>query len=118
MSEREWERNTAGMVGHAKQRSEAARERVDRAIAVLLREGKPVSFNSVADAAGVSRAYLYGQPALRERIAGLRGDQDAARLRRRAQATRTDESQRVLLAAKDRRIRQLEEENRRLKAEL
>ena len=68
MSEKAWERNTAGLVTHAHQRKEQKRKKVDETITRLLREQKSINFNTVAKAAGVSKAYLYSQPQLRDRI--------------------------------------------------
>src|SRR5260370_1455771 len=48
MSEKTWKRNTTGMTAHANLRKEQKRKGVDDAIAALLREQKPVNFNSVA----------------------------------------------------------------------
>src|SRR5260370_19388619 len=72
ISEKAWKRNTTGMVAHANLRKEQKRQGVDDAIAVLLREQKPINFHTVAKAAAVSKAYLYSQPDLRERIEALR----------------------------------------------
>ena len=72
VSEKSWERNTAGLVAHAHQRKEEKRQRVDEAITRLLREHKAINFNTVAKATGVSKAYLYSQPQFRERIEVLR----------------------------------------------
>src|SRR6266568_3732051 len=72
MSEMTWQRNTTGLAVHAQRRKEHKRKGVEEAIATLLREQKPVNFNTVARAATVSKAYLYSQPDLRERIEALR----------------------------------------------
>ena len=75
MSEKSWKRNTAGLMAHAKNRKAHKRKGVEDAIAALLHEQKPVNFNTVAKAACVSKAYLYSQPDLRERIEALRQQQ-------------------------------------------
>ena len=61
MSEKNWERNTAGLATHAQKRKEQKRKSVEEAIAALLREQKPVNFHTVAKRAAVSKAYLYSQ---------------------------------------------------------
>jgi hypothetical protein len=66
MSEKTWERNTAGLVAHAKLRKEQKSKRVEEAMTRLLRDHQVVNFNTVAKAAGVSKAYLYTQPLLRD----------------------------------------------------
>src|SRR6266516_5445136 len=72
MSKMTWKRNTAAMTAYAKSRKEHKRKGVEDAITTLLREQKPVNFNTVARTAQVSKAYLYSQPDLRERIEALR----------------------------------------------
>ncbi len=68
MSEKTWKRNTTGIAAHAQSRKEHKRRGVENAITTLLREQKLINFNTVAKAACVSKAYLYSQPDLRERI--------------------------------------------------
>ncbi len=120
MSEKTWERNTAGLVAHAHQRKEEKRKRVDEAIIHLLREQKAINFNSIAKAADVSKAYLYSQPQLRDRIEALRQQELEQTIRKRvAHPTgKTDTGKDLVILAKDRRIKELEAENSRLKKEL
>src|SRR5215469_846357 len=72
MGEKTWERNTTGLATYTRQRKEQKHKQVEEAIVALLREHRAVNFNSVARAAGVTKAYLYSQPDLRERIEALR----------------------------------------------
>ena len=120
MSEKTWERNTAGLVAHAHQRKEEKRKRVDDAITCLLREHKAINFNTVAKAAGVSKAYLYTQPLFRDRIEALRQQEREQMVRERvARPTgKTDAGKDLVILAKERRIKELEEENRKLKQQL
>jgi hypothetical protein len=116
MRTKTWQRNTSGLVAHAHRRAEISRARVQTAIEALLRTGRPITFQAVAAAAQVSKAYLYQQPALRKRIEHLRTQTVAPQ--QSTQSARSDKSAGVLLAAKERRIKQLEAENRQLRAEL
>src|SRR5256885_12079045 len=50
---------------------------------LLLREQKAINFNSVAKAANVSKAYLYSQPQLRDRIETLRQQELEQTMRKR-----------------------------------
>jgi hypothetical protein len=120
MSEKTWKRNTAGITAHAQSRKEQKHQGVEQAIAVLLREQKPVNFNTVAKAATVSKAYLYSQPDLRERIEALRQQELTRRLRppSASPSGKTDAGKDLVILAKDRRIKELEAENRQLKREL
>ncbi len=120
MSEKTWERNTTGLIAHAHQRKEEKRKRVNEAITRLLQEQQVVNFNSVARAADVSKAYLYSQSEFRDRIEALRQQELEQRVRERVARPvgKTDASKDVIIFAKDRRIKELEEENRRLKKQL
>jgi len=120
MSEKTWERNTTGMTAHAQKRKEQKRKGVEDAIPALLREQKPINFNTVAKAAAVSKAYLYSQPDLRDRIEALRqqGMEQAVRERITRSTGKTDASRDLVILAKDRRIKELEAENRKLQQQL
>jgi hypothetical protein len=113
-------RNTTGLATHAKSRKEHKRKRAEDAITTLLREQKPVNFNTVAKTAGVSKAYLYSQPDLRSRIEALRQQvlEHTVRERMSLPVGKTDASKDMVILAKDRRIKELETENQRLKKEL
>jgi parvulin-like peptidyl-prolyl isomerase len=121
MSEKTWERNTSGMIAHAHRRKEEKHQRVDEVITRLIRERQAINFNSVAKAAGVSKAYLYSQPDLRARIETLRQQERELAVREhmaRPMAGKTDASKDLVILAKDRRIKELEAENRQLKKQL
>lgn len=120
MSEKNWGRNTAGLAAYAQKRKEQKRKSVEEAIAVLLREQKPVNFHTVAKRAAVSKAYLYSQHDLRERIDALRqqGMEQMVRERATRSPGKTDASRDLVILAKDRRIKELEAENRKLQQQL
>ena len=120
MSTKTWSRDTSGLTAHAKGRSEEKRKRVDEAITRLLQEQQAINFNSVAKTADVSKAYLYGQPLLRERIEALRQQEMEQTVRERVARTagKTDASKDLVILAKDRRIKELEAENRQLQRQL
>ena len=65
-------RRTAVLAAAAKAKSEAKAEAADQAIRRLIRRGEPVTFQAVQREAGVSHAFLYGNPGLRARIEQLR----------------------------------------------
>jgi hypothetical protein len=120
MNEKTWERNTTSLVAHARQRMVEKRKRVDEAIARLLRDQQTVNFNAVAKAAGVSKTYLYHQPQLRDRIEALRQQEREQTIRERVARPigKTDAAKDLVILAKERRIKELEEENRMLKQQL
>ena len=64
--------NSARIILAAKRRSELTRAKAVQAIGQLERTGCVVTFESVAESAGVSRSWLYGQADLRVEIERLR----------------------------------------------
>ena len=113
-----WKRDTSGLTRHAQQRGQDARKRVDQAITTLGRDNKPINFHAVSIAASVTKSYLYTQPDIRQRIEALRQQQSASHKRPTPARLRSHAGQDLVIAAKDRRIRVLEEEVRQLKREL
>jgi hypothetical protein len=105
------ERNTTGLQEAAGHRSERAAERARRAIRRLERAGEPVSFQSVAREAGVSRQFLYTAGQLRGEIERLR----AAHLE---SADAVPPAQRTSDPSLKARNQMLLDENRRLRQEL
>jgi uncharacterized protein DUF6262 len=64
--------NSAFLAEAARRRHQQALDAAREAIERLDREKQPVNFCAVADAAGVSRAWLYRQPQIRALITTLR----------------------------------------------
>ena len=120
MSRKTWVRNTSGLAAATQHRKEQTRQRVEVAITQLLREHEPVNFATVAKAARVTKQYLYANDQVRGRIEALRDHQAATVGHRRAglRPPKTDASKDLVLLAKERRIKDLEEEVRRLTKEL
>lgn len=70
-------RNTQGLQAHADQKRIDTLEKAEAGIRTLLKARRPINFESVAEASGVSRTWLYRQPELRARIEHLRAQQAA-----------------------------------------
>ena len=66
------ENQVSALKEHNSQKEHGTAERVNKAIDKLKRKNSPINFESVAKEAGVSRATLYNNPKLKERIMGLR----------------------------------------------
>ena len=106
------ERNTTGLAEAAEHRRQRAADRARSAIRRLERNGEPVSFQSVARAARVSRQFLYTAGPLRGEIERLRAAHLEAADMQPPPTQRTSEA---LLKARN---QTLLDENRRLRAEL
>jgi hypothetical protein len=111
--------NTRHIIAAARQRHELTRAKAIQALRTLDAEGRPVTFETVAQAADVSRSWLYAQPDIRAEIERLRA------AHRRAPTTPVPARQRSSdasllrrLEAATERIRQLSKENRKLREQL
>lgn len=109
------ERNTAGLTKSREKRARECQERVEKAIQQLIKEKGKITFNSVAERATISKAYLYTHTDVRERIDTLRKYQEGLPSPKQMKREMTDASKDVLLAAKNKRIRELEEEVKQVK---
>ena len=111
--------NTGPIIAAARRRQELTRAKAIRALRELDQAGAPVTFAAVADAAGVSRSWLYAQDDLQQEITRLR---DATRraphppipTNQRA----SDTSLRQRLEVAHQQIRQLREERDKLRHQL
>ncbi len=101
------------------QRHELTRAKAIQALRELDRAGTPVTFASVAGAAGISRSWLYTQPDIRDQIQRLRDTRSrdpASTIPASQRATET--SLRARLTAALQRNQALAEENTRLRRQL
>lgn len=112
--------NTRFLIQAAHQRSQATRQRAIQALRDLAAAGTPITFQTLARAAGVSRSWLYAQPDLRAELERLRALSTRAPssppvpARQRA----TDASLRRRLEAVNAEIRRLRTENHQLRQQL
>lgn len=105
-------RNVSGLIAHAEAKSRAVSKKVDLAIRSLLKQNLPVNFNSVAVLAGVSKTTLYNHPEYRARIQSLR--QHTTSVPVGMKHTVTNKGKEIIIAAKNKRINELEAEVERL----
>ncbi len=112
--------NSRHLRAAARRRALETRDRAVRALRRLDATGEPITFDTVAREAGVSRSWLYGQPDLRAEIQRLRSRGRPSRsappvpARQRA----SDASLRRRLEAVNAEIRRLRAENQRLREQL
>jgi hypothetical protein len=111
--------NSVHVITAAKQRHELTRAKAIKAIRELADSGEPVTFPAVAARAEVSRSWLYAQPDIRSEIERLRNI--AHRPSRSPVPSRQRSSDASLLRRLDianKRIRELTEDNHRLRRQL
>jgi hypothetical protein len=111
--------NSIHIITAAKQRHELTRAKAIAALHEIDRAGTRISFEAVADRAGVSRSWLYSQPDIKDEIARIRAlgrprHDPAPPVRQRA----STDSLRQRLDLALRRNRELADENQRLRRQL
>ena len=97
----------------AEAKKEDALEKTEKAIVELTKAGQPISFPTVAKAAGVSVSYLYKYDEIKERIAHLREQQ-----KRTIRKSSTLHTQPASDKSKGVIIHTLKEDNKKLRAEI
>ncbi|MDX5764084.1 DUF6262 family protein [Clostridioides difficile] len=110
--------NTKGLKEYAKQRSQMALDKVDKAIRELSLTEQKINFNSVSQLSGVSKTFLYNNQEIKKRIEELRDKQVSKTINQRAKYDKTSKSKDIIIMAKDKKIKELEEENKKLKEQL
>lgn len=108
-------RNVEGLLANARKKRETALARAKDAIRELLRKKQSVNFNTVAQTAGVSTAWLYRQEALKARIMHLR-EQDARRARAKRPGSETAKD--AVIKTLRSRIKELDSENKALRRQI
>ncbi len=68
-------RDTSGLRNHAQNKRRETFRRVEQGIQQLVKEDRPINFSTVAEASGVSRAWLNKEPDIQKRIQFLRTQQ-------------------------------------------
>ena len=107
------------IVAAARRRHELTRAKAVQALRQLDAVDARVTFQAVAHAAGVSRSWLYAQPDIRRDIERLREATHRSPARSVITTQRpTDASLTVRLHAANQRIRELNEDNQRLRRQL
>ncbi|MFT8344295.1 MAG: DUF6262 family protein [Clostridium beijerinckii] len=110
--------STKGLKEYAKNKSKIALEKVDKAIRELSLGEQKINFNSVSSLSGVSKTFLYNNSEIKKRIEELRNKQIEKVIKQRLKYDKTDKSKDIIITAKDRKIKQLQDENRKLKEQL
>lgn len=111
------ERNVEGLHKSAQLRHQQTVQRAEEGIRRLLQEDRPVNFNTVAQTAGVSPAWLYQHPEMRQRIEHLRGQQ-RTQVTYPSKTKTSDASKNAMMITLRNRVKALEAENQELKRQI
>lgn len=118
-STKQWQRNTDGLRSHAQKKAEATQRRAEAAIALLVKEQRPINFKTVAEAAGISTAWLYEHDAIKQRIIHLRAQQmPRLQVKTPPKEQASNASQAAMIAALQKRVREQAAEIEKLKQQV
>ncbi len=109
--------NSIHLIAAAKQRHEQTRAKAISALHDLDRAGAAISFAAVAEHAGISRSWLYTQTDLQDEIRRIRALREPKTIARR-QEPASDASLRNRLNLAHQHIRDLDDENHRLRDQI
>jgi len=110
--------STKGLNEYAKNKTKMTLEKVDKAIRELSLGEQKINFNSVCNLSGVSKTFMYNNAEIKQRIEELRDKQTEKVIKQRLKYDKTDKSKDIIIMAKDKKIKELQEENRKLKGQL
>jgi len=116
---RSWIRNTLGLQANAQKKSEVTGQRAEAAIALLLKEQRPINFKTVAQTAGISTAWLYEHDAIKERIIHLRSQQmPKAQVKIPPKEQASNASKDAMITALQKRVKEQAAEIQKLKQQV
>ena len=110
--------STKGLKEYAENKTKMTLEKVDKAIRELSFGEQKINFNSVSNLSGVSKTFLYNNTEIKQRIEELRDKQTEKVIKQRLKYDKTDKSKDIIIMAKDKKIKELQEENKKLKEQL
>ncbi|KYH30424.1 hypothetical protein CLTEP_26760 [Clostridium tepidiprofundi DSM 19306] len=109
---------TKGLKKYAQEKTKIILEKVDKAIRKLSLNDEKINFNSISQESGVAKTFLYKNQEVRSRIEDLRQKQVSKEMNKRTKYDKTSKSKDIIIMAKDKKIKELEEENKKLKEQL
>ncbi|MFT5872625.1 MAG: succinate dehydrogenase/fumarate reductase flavoprotein subunit [Clostridium sp.] len=111
-------RNTDGLKAFAQKKKASTLQKVNDAIQRLIKDKAKINFNSVSMESVVTKTYIYNNQELRDRIETLRKQQEGLPSPKQIKREMTDASKDILIASKNKRIKEQVNEIKKLKEEL
>src|SRR6266581_1286521 len=113
------EHNVEGLRKAAQQKAEQTRRHAEEAIALLLKQQRPINFKTVAQTAQISTAWLYAHEGIKMRIIHLRSQQaPAAQVKIPPREQASTASKDAMIAALQKRVREQADKIRELQQQL
>ena len=110
-------RNVTGLRINAQQKRIQTLERTEEAIKKLIKENQKINFNSVAETANVSKAWLYKESEIKGRIQHLR-QQQTKKFNKSVEKSISNNSKDSIIKTLKSKSKKLEQENKQLQEQI
>ena len=110
-------RNVTGLRTNAQKKRIQTLEKTEEAIKKLIKENKTINFNSVAETANVSKAWLYKESEIKERIQHLR-QQQSKKSNKLVKKNISNDSKDSIIKTLKNKSKKLEQENKQLQEQI
>jgi len=110
--------NTEPLLRSIEDKKQKTKQKVESTIKEMIKQKEKINFNSVSVKSGVSKPFLYKYSEIRSRIETLRKQEEKLDSPNQVKRNMTEHSKDVVIASLRKKLKQLEEENQKLKEQL
>lgn len=110
--------NTDPLLRSIEDKKQKTKQKVERTIKEMIKQKEKINFNSVSVKSGVSKPFLYKYSEIRSRIETLRKQEEKLDSPNQVKRNMTEHSKDVIIASLRKKVKHLEEENKKLKERL
>ena len=110
--------NTEPLLRSIEDKKHKTKLKVESTIKEMIKQKEKINFNSVSAKSGVSKPFLYKYREIRSRIETLRKQEENLDLPNQVKRNMTEHSKDVVIASLRKKVKHLEEENKKLKEQL
>lgn len=110
--------NTEPLLRSIEDKKQKAKQKVESTIKEMIKQKEKINFNSVSTKSGISKPFLYKYSEFRSRIETLRKQEEKLDSPNKVKRNMTEHSKDVIIASLRKKVKHLEEENKKLKEQL
>lgn len=110
--------NTEPLLRSIEDKKQKTKQKVESTIKEMIKKQEKINFNIVSVKSGVSKPFLYKYSDIRSRIETLRKQEEKLDTPNQVKRNLTEQSKDVVIASLRKKIKQLEEENKKLNEQL
>ena len=110
--------NTEALLQSIEEKKQKTKQKVESTIREMIKQKEKINFNSVSVKSGVSKPFLYKYSEIRSRIETLRKQEEKLDSLNQVKRNMTNSSKDVVIESLRKKVKHLEEENKKLKEQL